>query len=458
MNSLETAIAWTLLHSLWIAAATWLLVSLLQLFFHSPEKLKTIRLGGLFLFLITICVAAFTELSQDTPAEVLLSENSSLAIISTPGWPDTLRQAINSNSTLVSLLWGIGILSGILRFLYHRNKLRQCEAAAIPCSEDKIMTQLNSIRKGFGIQRKVQLKISALIDSPMTAGVFRPIIYFPIGLTSGFSFQEIDAILRHELAHIQSHDYLVNLLLVLLETVFFFNPLLLLLIRDMRREMEYACDDLVLKTHDPVAYARSLVKLQENTLSNQVALAAQNNNSAFKNRIERMIYPNKPKVNPQFGMVLLLLTALVVSSAFVSHTSTPEPINPAISLQQEQEKQDTIRVKNKAELDAKLEEMGFDELSQHVVLMNDKRLKFVRSIEVMKKSDEMMVEIQKELINDGILNENKQKVMLMFQYSDVLNGEKALGEHYEKYKGILNRYFPVYDSFATTRIFRYKKP
>ena len=69
----------------------------------------------------------------------------------------------------------------------------------------------------------------------------------------------------------------------------------------------------------------------------------------------------------------------------------------------------------------------------------------------------MMEEIQTELIADGLLNPNRPKMTLMFQYSDLLNGEANLGKHYEKYKAIFNRYFPKYDSYACTRVFRYQQ-
>ena len=104
-----------------------------------------------------------------------------------------------------------------------------------------------------------------------------------------------------------------------------------------------------------------------------------------------------------------------------------------------------------------LEGKDSTELAKVVIMKDGKPVKFVRGVNnALAKSKEMMEEVQRELVKDGILNENKTKITLMFQYSDVLQGERTLGKHYEKYKAILNKYFPVYDSFATTRVFRYK--
>ena len=74
-----------------------------------------------------------------------------------------------------------------------------------------------------------------------------------------------------------------------------------------------------------------------------------------------------------------------------------------------------------------------------------------------EKATKMFEEIYDELVKDEIIGPHKAKVTLMFQYSDILNGEASLGKHYEKYKAIFNKHFPKYDSYATTRVFRYKK-
>ena len=194
--------------------------------------------------------------------------------------------------------------------------------------------------------------------------------------------------------------------------------------------------------------------LQEINISNQVALAAKNNSSEFKNRIERMINSNNKNVSPKMGLIVILLISLMASSAFVGKAEKPRI--EKIEIKQDT-KQDTLRFTSKEAMNAKVKELGFDGMKDKVVLLNGTQVRFViDASESMKKADKMMEEVQSELMKDGILNENKQKITLMFQYSDVLNGKATLGDKYEKYKGILNRYFPSYDSFATTRVFRYK--
>lgn len=463
MNELNTALAWSLIHSLWIALGVWVFVNLVCGFLSQSKQRRLFKAGSLLLFFGLIVAALFSELTHTTTADSFwYMDTESFSIQHSFSWFDQLSFWVGQSSPVINSIWVIGILIGLVRYFYNRKALVKTESSSIHCSDDEAQSHLNRIRKSLNIRRRVSIKVSALVESPMTVGFFKPIIYFPIGLISGFSSDELETILRHELAHIKRHDYLVNLFLVMLETLFFFNPIVLMLVRDLRREMEYVCDDEVIQAHDQFAYARALLKLQENSISYQVAMAAQNNNSEFKSRVERMINPNKPKAGSKTGLMITLFAVLLVSSAFVGIT----PKEPELGFESkrvngfspvlQELKQDTIRVKSKAELEAKLKEFGFEYLKGKVVLLDETLVRFIKGKNgALDKADKMMKEIQEELVKDGILNENKQKITLMFQYSDVLNGKASLGDKYEKYKGILNRYFPVYDSFATTRVFRF---
>jgi hypothetical protein len=135
----------------------------------------------------------------------------------------------------------------------------------------------------------------------------------------------------------------------------------------------------------------------------------------------------------------------------------PQKATPAIEETKAQEtKQDTLRFTDRSTMQAKIRELGTDGLKGKTLILNGEHIRVIAdSNGSLKKAEKMMEEVQSELMKDDILNENKTKITLMFQYSDVLNGKSALGDKYEKYKDILNKYFPGYDSFATTKVFRY---
>src|ERR687891_1536007 len=92
---------------------------------------------------------------------------------------------------------------------------------------------------------------------------------------SGLSAQQLEAILAHELAHIRRHDYLVNLLQTLVETLLFYHPAVWWLSRRIRLEREHCCDDLAVSLcGDPYTYASALADLEQLRGSGQLVVAA----------------------------------------------------------------------------------------------------------------------------------------------------------------------------------------
>lgn len=456
-------ISWMLIHSLWIALLCWALTRVLNSICNRSITRKKIRIGVFFLFLFSLVGALSGTDTNQAQEAIWLISSSNVLVPETDHWLKTAYLWVNENSLLISLVWLVGMTVALLRFWKSHRLLKRYQAGTVSCTDQSLLNRLHNQAKQLRISKKVELRLSALINSPMTTGFLKPIIYLPLGLASGLSEKELDTIIQHELAHIRHHDYLVNYGLVALETLFFFNPMVLLMVKELRQEMEYACDDLVTRYESPITYSRALIKLQELSLSNSVALAANQKESELKKRINRMINSNNKNRSPRLAMITILLAMSILSTAFIGKEAEAEPIpepviEKIVSLPQEQTKQDTLRFMNNKELMEKLKELGFDGTQGHIFMVNGKEIKVIRAADnALKKADEMMVEIREELINDGLLREDRPKMTLMFQYSDLLNGKANLGGHYEKYKAIFNRYFPKYDSFATTRIFRYKK-
>src|ERR1035437_3695837 len=68
------------------------------------------------------------------------------------------------------------------------------------------------------LSRGVTLLESCMAEVPVVIGYVRPMILMPVGLMTGLPAGQIESILLHELAHIRRHDYLVNLLQIVVTT------------------------------------------------------------------------------------------------------------------------------------------------------------------------------------------------------------------------------------------------
>ncbi len=117
------------------------------------------------------------------------------------------------------------------------------------------------------IVRKVTVWISQHIDVPATIGFIKPVILIPFASLNNLSRDQLEAIILHELSHIRRNDYIINIIVSLIETILFFNPFVTLLSAVIKRERENCCDDFVLQyRYDPHSYASALLRLEESRI------------------------------------------------------------------------------------------------------------------------------------------------------------------------------------------------
>jgi TonB family protein len=172
-------------------------------------------------------------------------------------------------------VWFVGACAiGIRAFAQWRRLAWLVRNATIPLAD--CATVLTRLRARFGIRRPVRLFGSLGIDTPMLVGWLRPTILLPISMLSGFTPQQIELIIAHELGHVRRWDYLANLLQVVIETILFYHPVVHWISRDVREARESCCDDLVLALAEgsPVVYASALADLEELRLDTTVAAPA----------------------------------------------------------------------------------------------------------------------------------------------------------------------------------------
>ncbi len=460
MDTLMHAISWMIIHSLWLSLITWAMLHLINVFIPSAKTRKFIGLTALcgFLGVLIWLIPTAPDLSKTVVISLISLDGLELSKSRT--WLAALTLWINSHSELLSIGWLIGASLALLKLGHSHRVMKRLQLGAITCVDRELDARLNTFQNQLGISRKVILKVSSLVNSPMCVGFFKPIVYLPLGLSNGMKEDELDAILLHDLSHIRHGDVLTNYALVCFETAFFFNPMVLLMVKELRQEMEYACDDLVTQNQSAITYSRALLKLQKLQLNRAWLLAANHKNSQLKKRINRMIKLNNKTQKPHFAIVTLLLALCLVSTAFTTKQEAEKPKIREVKVAERQQDQpaDTLYFQDREALKAKIKALRFKEASLLVFMLNGKHIRLITDVNnSLKKREQMMEEIQKELVADGLLNPNRPKMTFMFQYSDLLNDEANLGKHYEKYKAIFNRYFPKYDSYACTRVFRYQQ-
>ena len=190
------------------------------------------------------------------------------------------------------LIWIAGVSLLSLRLLTGWIWVQRLRARGNAPAAEAWQRMATRLSRRLHISRAITLLESTLVDVPTVIGWLKPVVLLPASAVAALSPQQLEAILAHELAHIRRHDYLVNLLQTLVETLLFYHPAVWWLSRRIRIERENCCDDLAVSLcGDPVAYASALADLEslrsETAPTHHIAMAA--TGGSLLHRIRRLL-------------------------------------------------------------------------------------------------------------------------------------------------------------------------
>jgi Zn-dependent protease with chaperone function len=324
------ALGWALFNSLWQMGLLWLSYSLLIMVFSNMTARAR---HGLALMLLVIGAGWF--------GATLVAAWLSPGYLPATAWPPFLSPAqttpewlwLASRSFMNAVLsYGSSIYLLILcgltvRYSTQYRQTRKLARRGLSKLPSELRVFVASACRNIGIQTPVRAWLSTLVETPIILGYLKPVILLPVAMINHLTTQQVEAILIHELAHIHRKDYLFQLLVSALEGLFFFNPFCRLLVRQVKKERENCCDDLVLQhQYKPHAYVSALLSLATRSQSAQrIALAATGDgNRLLLQRAKRILHEQKgPGERPGSRSLVLLLFTLLATMVMVFTPSRP---------------------------------------------------------------------------------------------------------------------------------------
>ena len=335
---LVQSLGWALLHSLWQVLLIYCCLRIvLKVSGNVTARLKyhlsVAALAGSFVWFANTVYAQWQRLQAVTihvtqsGADPAATKTYSLTTLPSSTYNtavfNNIVKGIEPHFPLLVSLYVAGILFLLVRLAVNLLQIRGLGMKGLVQADAYWNEWMQQWQNNLDISRKVKLYLSDRINVPMTIGAMKPIILMPIATMSSLSSDQVEAILLHELAHIKRHDYLLNILQTIVETILFFNPFVWLISKIIRKEREHCCDDVVLgHLNLPLPYAKALATLESYRLNNTLAVAARGENKhQLLNRIKRIMEMKRKPVNyTQVGIAALLIIALLVSVAWFSPT------------------------------------------------------------------------------------------------------------------------------------------
>ncbi|HMO14675.1 MAG TPA: M56 family metallopeptidase [Pirellulaceae bacterium] len=230
---------------------------------------------------------------------------------------------------LLSAFWIVGVIVFSVRLLgalWHVTRLRR---RGQPVVDSKLIQLIEQLSRRLGMRSRVGLLQSVEISVPCVVGFWRPVVIVPLSVISAMTTNEVESILAHELAHIRRHDWLMNLVQTLVETLLFYHPAAWWTSRVIRLERENCCDDLALTVcGDRLALAKALARLEETRCS--AALAVSSSGGALVDRIRRIALPQDihPATKWQAGLLVLSTALLTAGGLWISSSAARVPTLP----------------------------------------------------------------------------------------------------------------------------------
>jgi len=315
------ALGWTVLHFVWQGSLIALLLVMI-LFAHSSRARYVASCIALAAMLASFGFT-FTQLVShtDSPSPRVSRRAGGRPWISFQTARQTVENRVPDVAPWIAPFWVAGVLFFHLRALAGWLAVRRLRRVGVACAEDVWRDRLNVLARRLRVSRPVALLESCLMETPVVIGHLRPVILMPVGLLTGLSVAQIDAILIHELAHIRRRDYVLNVLQTLAESLLFFHPAVWWVSRTIRAEREHCCDDWVLAMNcDAREYAAALTKLEEiRCAAIEPALAA--TGGGLVKRIRRLLNQPERRSSTLAPLVVGVAIVFTIGLAAVSHPS-----------------------------------------------------------------------------------------------------------------------------------------
>ncbi len=325
------ALGWMLLHSLWIGA---LLAAVGGLLLKTiPAKKSVVRYrtawGTLVLFLLLnswTFIAYWSKPTKDLAMIQKAEETQyTLLFVERPRQESlNLEPYIRKIESLLPILvrgWYIGLLFFALRFLLGFRQMQQYRRKGLVPIPNHWEQRFLEYAKEMGVKSsKLQLCESLRTKVPILIGHFKPLILLPAGTLTQTPPEYIEAVLKHELAHIRRSDFLTSVIQNFIEVVFYFNPFVWWISARIREEREHCCDDLAIQyACQAGTYAKALFHFRQKVEEPYPiqALAFLKKRSQFLTRLQRLLLPETTLASQKkYAMEKTALALIILSATF----------------------------------------------------------------------------------------------------------------------------------------------
>ncbi|MDT7688549.1 MAG: hypothetical protein QOE46_1308 [Acidobacteriota bacterium] len=188
-----------------------------------------------------------------------LGADASDVVVAVAGTGGALHEEV---LCLLTLAWLAGCALLVGMWLKRRREFVRSVRAGEEAWAGREFKALGRARARLGLKPEVLLVLSNGGTEPGVWRTRRPVVVLPRMVAGQLDDEELEAVLLHELAHVERRDNLFGNVQTALACALWFNPVVWLVGRRLLAEREHACDERVLEAGGAAgAYAAGILKV-----------------------------------------------------------------------------------------------------------------------------------------------------------------------------------------------------
>lgn len=268
--------------STFVAAMVWLLTVALRSNRAAVRYWIWLAASAKFLVPFSLLVSIGSQFRWQPIAEIARPQFSSVmsgisqSFLAPAGMPSVTaapRTASGLPAVLLAI-WLSGILLGLIFWLRSLRQIRAVVRTATPVHRNLPVPVVSSSRR----------------LEPGVFGISKPVLVLPEGIEDRLTPAQLEAVLAHELCHVRRKDNLTATIQIIVETVFWFHPLVWWIRTRLVAERERACDEEVTRSDaDPRDYAEGILNVCKFYLESDSTCISGVTGGNLKQRVERIL-------------------------------------------------------------------------------------------------------------------------------------------------------------------------
>ena len=235
------------------------------------------------------------EESQKITETVSSASNDMKNLTEIPEQKRTVRYESDKWLGIVAVIFvvvwpSVAVLKLTGELLAYYFSIRNLERMSLQVSDTVSIQMYRAACQKKHVRRIPELRQNAGLTTPLLAGLLHTKLYLP---ATGYSAEERKLIFYHELTHYCHRDLWYKMLLRICASIYWFNPFLLIMLKEADKDIENLCDTAVVRRVNKKEHKlyRQLL-LRTVAMENQIPYVSASLNDSemvFKDRILYMV-------------------------------------------------------------------------------------------------------------------------------------------------------------------------